>query len=109
MTAKPRRLFCYAVSKRNTASGACQTAGPKRQSDLTQVILIVRGDFIEFIAQGAHAIDTMHPLQLAIPLVMHAGMIDDRVAHRLVDLPRDRKWRARVVESRRPGILVHDR
>jgi len=59
----------------------------KRQPDLTQVMFIVSGDLIEFVPQRAHAVHTMHELQMATPLMVHSGIIDDCVANRFVYLP----------------------
>ena len=81
----------------------------KRQPDLTEMILVVCGDLVEFIPKRAHAIYTVHPLQMAISLVVHAGKIDDRVADRFVDPPGNVQGHQRIVERLRPGILVHHR
>ena len=65
------------------------------------------GDVVEFISQRAHAVYTMHELQMAAPLIVHPGIIDDCVANRFVYLPGDVERHLRIVESLRPRILIH--
>ena len=79
----------------------------KRQPDLTQVMFIMSGDLVEFIPQRAHAIYTMHELKVATPLIVHASIIDYCVANRFVDVPGDVERHLRIVQSLRPGILIH--
>jgi len=62
---------------------------PQRQSDLTQVMFVVRGDLIEFVPQGAHAVYAVHELQVATSLIVLAGVVDDRIANGLVHTPGD--------------------
>src|SRR5437773_3995774 len=56
----------------------------KRQPDLTQVMLIMSGDVVEFITQCAHPVYAVHKREVATPLVRHARIVDDRVAHGFV-------------------------
>jgi len=70
-------------------------------------MLIVRRRLVELIPQRAHAVDTMDKLQVATALIVHAGIIDDGVAHGFVDPPGDVKRHPRVVEPLGPRILVH--
>ena len=42
----------------------------KRQPDLTQVMFIMGGGLVEFILQCAHAVHTMHELEVATPRIM---------------------------------------
>jgi hypothetical protein len=49
----------------------------------------------------------MHELEVAAPLIVHASIIDDRVADRFVDVPGEVQWDARIVESLGPRILIH--
>ncbi|HXM37991.1 MAG TPA: hypothetical protein VN908_04940 [Gemmatimonadales bacterium] len=89
---------------------ACYLLGggaAKRQPDLTQVMFIMSGGGVEFIPQRAHAIYTMHELKVATPLIVHAGIIDDCAANRFVDMPGDIERHLRIIESLRPGILIH--
>lgn len=79
----------------------------KRQSDLSQVMFIMSGDLVEFIPQRAYAVYTMHELQMATPLIVHAGIIDDCVANRFVYLPGDIERHLRIVKSLRPRVLIH--
>ena len=79
----------------------------KGQPDLPEVMFVVRSDLVEFIPQRANAIDTMHPLQMATTLIVHARMIDDRVANRSVHLPGDIERHPSIVESLCPRILIH--
>ena len=65
------------------------------------------GGLVEFIPQRAHAIHTVHELQVATPFIVHASIIDDCVTNRFVDMPGDVERHVRIVESLRPGILVH--
>src|SRR6266849_7103860 len=91
------------------AAGGCGLTGwaTKRQPDLTQMMFIMSGDLVEFVPQRAHPVYTMHELQVAAPIIVHAGIIDDCVANRLVYLPGDIERHPRIVESLRPRILVH--
>src|SRR6266571_7835524 len=59
----------------------------KRQPDLTQVMLIMSSDLVEFIPQRAHAVYTVDELKVATPLILHARIIDDCVANGLVHTP----------------------
>ena len=70
-------------------------------------MFIMSGGLVEFIPQRAHAVYTMHELQVATPLIVRASIIDDGVASRFVDVPGDVERHLRIVESLRPGILVH--
>jgi hypothetical protein len=70
-------------------------------------MLIMTGGLVEFIPQRAHAIYTMHELKVATPLIVHASIIDDCVANRFVDMPGDVERHLRIVQSLRPGILIH--
>jgi len=70
-------------------------------------MFVMRGGLVEFVAQRAHAIHTMHELEVAAPLIMHASIIDDRVADRFVDVSGEVQWDARIVESLSPRILIH--
>ena len=79
----------------------------ERQPDLTQVMLVVSGDVVEFIPQRAHAVYTMDELQVATRLIVHAGIIDDCVANRLVYPPGELERQLRIVQSLRPRILIH--
>src|ERR1041384_1441021 len=79
------------------------------QPDLAQVMFVMGGDLVEFVAQGAHAVDAVHELQVATALVVHAGIIDDGAPRRFVDPPRELERAARIVESLGPGILIHHR
>src|SRR5215213_2113348 len=69
-------------------------------------MLIMRGDLVEFILQRPHPRDTMHELEVAFALVVHACVVDDCVASRFVDPPRDIERHLRIVESRSPSILI---
>src|SRR5215207_1574726 len=71
-------------------------------------MLIMRGDLVEFILQRPHPRDTMHEFEVAFALVVHAGVVDDRVASRFVDLSRDVERHLRIVEPLGPGILIKD-
>jgi len=62
---------------------------------------------VEFIPQRVHAIDTMDELKVATAFIVHASIIDDCVANRFVYLPGDVERHSRIVESLRPGILIH--
>jgi len=79
----------------------------KRQPDLTQMMFIVSGDLVEFIPQRAHAVYTMHPLEVTTTLVVHPRVIDDSVANRFEDLAGEIERHLRVIESLRPRILIH--
>lgn len=79
----------------------------KRHPDLTQVMFIMSGDLVELVPQGAHAVYTMHPLQMTTPVIMHSGIVDDRVANRFVYLPCDIERHLRIVAAPRPRILIH--
>ena len=79
----------------------------KGRPDLTQMMLVMHGDLVEFLPQRAHAIDVMHELQVAAAVVVLAGIIDDSVANRFVHTAGDIQRHARVVEAPRPGILIH--
>jgi len=80
---------------------------PERQPDLSQVMFVVNGDFIEFLPQRAHAVHAMHELEMAAALIVHADIIDDGVAHRFVDAPGDIQRHPRIVEPASPCILIH--
>src|SRR5213082_449956 len=74
---------------------------------LTQVMLIMSSDVIEFIPQRAHAVYTVHKLEVAARLILHARIIDDCVANGLVHAPGDIQRHARIVESLSPRVLIH--
>src|SRR6266498_2300081 len=80
---------------------------PKGQPDLAQVMFVMRGDFVEVVAQRAHAVDAMHPLEMAAALIVRAGKIDDGVASRFIHVTREVEGNASVVETFGPGILIH--
>ena len=71
------------------------------------MMLIMSGGLVEFIPQRAHAVHTMHELEVAAPLIVHTGIVDDGVANRFVYLPRQVERYPRIVESLRPRILIH--
>jgi hypothetical protein len=62
---------------------------------------------VEFIAQRAHAVYAVYKLKVAAPLILHARIIDDGVAHGLVHTPGEVQRQPCVVESLRPRILIH--
>src|SRR2546428_1460880 len=66
-------VFCL---KKNTSA--------KRQPDLTQMMLIMSGGLVQFIPQPAHAVPTMHELQVAVPLIVHTGIVDCCVPNLIV-------------------------
>ncbi len=70
-------------------------------------MFIMSGDLVKLIPQRAHAVYTVHPLQMATPLIVHSGIVDDCVANRFVYLPGDMERHLRIVESLRPRILIH--
>jgi len=51
------------------------------------MMLIMSGGLVEFIPQRAHAVHTMHELEVAVRLIVHTGIVDDCVANRFLDLP----------------------
>src|SRR5258705_8141910 len=79
----------------------------KRQPDLTQVMLIMSGDVVEFSPQCAHAVYAVHKLEVATPLVVHARIVDDRVPHGFVHATGEVQGQLRIVESLRPRVLIH--
>ena len=79
----------------------------KRQPDLTQVMLIMSGDVVEFISQCAHAVYAVHKLKVATPLILPARIVDDRVAHGFVHTTGEVQGQPRIVESLRPRVLIH--
>src|SRR5436190_19332947 len=113
--ATPRGRSALVVHKQMTVLGVggvgfrpvLRAWTPKGQPDLTQVMFVMSGDLLEFIPQRAHAVDTMHPLKVAAPLIVHTRIVDDGVAHRRIDLPGEVQRHARIVESLRPRILIH--
>jgi hypothetical protein len=71
------------------------------------MMFVMSGDLIEFLPQRAHAVHTMHPLKMAAALIVHAGIIDDGVAHRFIYTPGDIQRHARIIEAASPCILIH--
>ena len=63
-------------------------------------------DFVEFILQRAYPGHTVHELQMTLPFVVYAGIVDDRVADRFVYPSRKVQRNLRIVEAARPGILI---
>jgi hypothetical protein len=49
----------------------------------------------------------MDELQMATPLIVHPGIVDDGVANRLVYLSGEIERHLRIVKPLRPCILVH--
>ena len=70
-------------------------------------MFIMGGDLVKFIPQRAHAVYTMHELKVATPRIVLASIVDDGVANRFVYVPGDVERHSRIVESLRPGILIH--
>jgi hypothetical protein len=56
--------------------------------------------------QCPHAGHTVHELEIAFPFVVYAGVVDDGVAYRFVDPPREVERHLRIVEALGPGILI---
>jgi hypothetical protein len=52
-------------------------------------MFVVSGDLIEFVPQGTHAVYAVHELQVATPLIVLAGIVNDCVANGLVHTPGD--------------------
>ena len=50
-------------------------------------VLVVPGDFVEFVLQRPNSGFTVDVLQVAARLVVHAGLIDHADTHRLEDSP----------------------
>jgi hypothetical protein len=71
------------------------------------MMLIMSGGLVEFIPQRAYAVDTVHELEVAAPLIVHTGIVDDCVANRFEYLPGDVERHPRIVEPLRPRILIH--
>ena len=80
---------------------------PKRQPDLTQVMFVMSDDLVEFVPQRAHAVYAMHEFKMAAALIVHASIIDDGVANRVIYAPGDVERHARIVETKSPCILIH--
>lgn len=78
----------------------------KRQPNLAQVMLVMRGDLVKFVFQRPHPRDTVHELEMPLLLVVPAGVVDDGGANRFVYPPRDVERHLRIVEALGPGILI---
>src|SRR5688572_33085538 len=48
----------------------------------------------------------MHELEMPLPRVERAGIVDDRVASRFVHPSRNVQRNLRIVEAARPGVLI---
>ena len=70
-------------------------------------MLIMSGCFVEFIPQRAHAVYTVHELKVATPLIVRGSVKDDCVANGFIYMPGDVERHLRIVQSLRPGILIH--
>ena len=71
------------------------------------MMLIMSGGLIEFIPQRAHAVHTMHELEVAVPLIVHTRIVDDCVVNRFVYPSGEVERHLCIVESLRPRILIH--
>ena len=70
------------------------------------MMLVMRGDLVELVLQCTHPRYTVHELELTPLFVVHAGVVDDCAANRLVYPPRDVERHLRIVEVLGPGILI---
>src|SRR5688500_15393326 len=82
--------------------GCASAVSPESGSNLLEMILVVVGDFVEFLLQRAHTHLGVHELQMSVTLVEAAGMVDRRSSHGFEHTARDIERDVGVVELVRP-------
>lgn len=69
----------------------------KHCRDLIKVMLVMRGDFIEFIFQCPDSCFTVNEFEVPASAVMLTSQMNDSTAGRVVDLPGQIQWHLRIV------------
>src|SRR5260370_10784041 len=70
------------------------------------MMLVVRGDLVEFILQSPDAGFAVNELEMAVPVIVKARVMNDRGAGRLVYVPVEFQRQLRVIKLFRPRILI---
>src|SRR5260221_9308166 len=70
------------------------------------MMLVMSGDFFEFITQASHAGYAVNELEVAFFLVVQAGVVNNRVPNRFVYPARDVERPLCIIQSFRPRVLI---
>src|SRR5687768_14137201 len=87
-------------------SGPQDLRTSNRDSDLFEMVLVVRRHLVQFILQRPHAGHAVDEFEMTVLLVVLPRVIDIAGAHRLVDAARHLERNSGVIETFGEGILV---